>query len=112
MAMCKKCWADAFNRAFGNSKTQAEAYEELINEHGPHPAGGAMIAEDRITGYREAAEIARNFRPKSACTCGGYISFHNGIPSHQPGCLVGECLELAEEIEARADELERRGRGA
>lgn len=66
-----------------------------------------MITEDRITGFREAAEIARNFRPESACTCGNY-----SVPNHQPGCLVGECLEIAEEIEARADELERRGRGA
>ena len=66
-----------------------------------------MITEDRITGYREAAEIARNFRPASNCTCGSYSD-----PCHQPGCLVGECLEIAEEIEARADELERQGRGA
>ena len=66
-----------------------------------------MITEDRITGYREAAEIARNFRPVSNCTCGSYAD-----PCHQPGCLVGECLEIAEEIEARADELERQGRGA
>ena len=60
-----------------------------------------------VRGMREAAEIVRNFRPKSACTCGNY-----SVPNHQPGCLVGECLEIAEEIEARADELERQGRGA
>lgn len=60
----------------------------------------------RASGMREAAELARNFRPPSACTCGSYISFHDGVPSHQPGCLVGECLELAFEIEARADEID------
>lgn len=60
----------------------------------------------RCNGMREAAEIARNFRPASACTCGSYISFHNGVPSHQPGCLVGECMEIADEIDARADEIE------
>ncbi len=60
-----------------------------------------------VIGMREAAEIARTFRPKSACTCGNYST-----PNHQPGCLVGECLEIAEEIEARADELELECRGA
>lgn len=60
-----------------------------------------------VMGMREAAEIVRNFRPASSCTCGGYSD-----PHHQPGCLVGECLEIAEEIEARADELERQGGGA
>ena len=60
----------------------------------------------RAEGMREAAEIARTFRPQSACTCGGYISFHNGVPAHQPGCLVGECLEIADEIDARADEID------
>ena len=60
-----------------------------------------------VMGMREAAEIARNFRPAATCTCGNY-----SVPNHQPGCLVGECLEIAEEIEARADELERQGRGA
>lgn len=60
----------------------------------------------RSNGMREAAEIVRNFRPASACICGNYISFHNGIPTHQPGCLVGECLEIADEIDARADETD------
>ena len=66
-----------------------------------------MIARDALMvvfGMREAAEIARNFRPASNCTCGSYSD-----PCHQPGCLVGECLEIAEEIEARADELEMKG---
>ena len=69
-----------------------------------------MIARDALMvvfGMRVAAEIARNFRPPSACTCGNY-----SVPNHQPGCLVGECLEIAEEIEARADELELECRGA
>lgn len=69
----------------------------------PHYLRDSML---RSNGMREAAEIARNFRPRSACTCGGYISFHYGIPCHQPGCLVGECLEIADEIDARADEID------
>lgn len=64
----------------------------------------AMIAIQRIMGMREAAEIARNFRPASACTCGSYSE-----PSHQPGCLVGECLAIADEIDGAADELENCG---
>lgn len=70
------------------------------------------LRDARLTanGMRAAAEIARQFRPASACTCGNYISFHNGVPAHQPGCLVGECLELADEIEARAEEIDRSNR--
>lgn len=71
----------------------------------PHYLRDSML---RSNGMREAAEIARNFRPRSACTCGSYISFHNGVPSHQPGCLVGECFEIADEIDARADEIDAR----
>lgn len=77
------------------------------------PAGGPHYLRDsrlRANGMRDAAEIVRNFRPPSACTCGSYISFHNGVPTHQPGCLVGECLELADEIEARADEIDETNR--
>jgi hypothetical protein len=40
---------------------------------------------------RAAAEIARNFRPPT-------------------GCLVGELLEVADEIEARAEEIDRSNR--
>lgn len=65
----------------------------------------------QVMGMRAAAEIVRNFRPASACTCGSYISFHNGVPAHQPGCLVGECLELADEIDALAGERENRALG-
>ena len=76
---------------------------------GIHPAGSPHYLRDSMlisNGMRKAAEIARTFRPQSACTCGGYISFHNGVPAHQPGCLVGECLEIADEIDARADEID------
>ena len=68
-----------------------------------------MITRDallRVMGMREAAEIVRNFRPASACTCGNY-----SVPNHQPGCLVGECLELADEIESLAGEKENRALG-
>ena len=65
----------------------------------------------QVMGMRIAAAIVRNFRPASACSCGSYISFHNGVPSHQPGCLVGECLEIADEIEASAEEKENRALG-
>ena len=60
----------------------------------------------RASGMREAAEIARTYRPQAACECGTYLSFHNGVPAHLPGCLVGECADVAAEIEARAEELE------
>ena len=72
------------------------------------PAPKNYMRDTRLQaqGMREAAEIARNYRPASACTCGSYISFHNGVPSHQPGCLVGECLDLADEIEGRAEEID------
>jgi len=63
-----------------------------------------MIARDALMvvfGMREAAEIVRNFRPESTCTCGNY-----SVPHHQPGCLFGECQEIAEEIEALAGEKE------
>lgn len=76
--------------------------------------GETMITRDALMvvyGMREAADIVRNFRPASACTCGSYISFHNGVPAHQPGCLVGECLELADEIDALAGERENRALG-
>ena len=56
--------------------------------------------------HASAEALVRNFRPASACICGNYISFHNGIPTHQPGCLLGECLEIADEIDARADETD------
>ena len=81
-------------------------YMQGIAAAQPEPAAQDEMPMLRSNGMREAAEIARNFRPKSACTCGGYISFHNGIPGHQPGCLVGECLEIADEIDARADEID------
>lgn len=68
------------------------------------------LCEARAKGMREAAEIARNFRPNGACTCGNYLSFHNGVPGHQPGCLVGECIDIADEIEGRADEFDRSNR--
>ena len=68
------------------------------------------LADARAKGMREAAEIARNLRPNSACTCGNYLSFHNGVPGHQPGCLVGECIDIADEIEGRADEIDRSNR--
>lgn len=55
----------------------------------------------QVMGMRMAAEIVRNFRPASACTCGNY-----SVPHHQPGCLVGECMEIANEIEALAGEKE------
>ena len=72
------------------------------------PAPKNYMRDTRLQaqGMREAAEIVRNYRPASACICGSYISFHNGVPSHQPGCLVGECLDLADEIEGRADEID------
>lgn len=56
-------------------------------------------AEGRAEGICQAANLVRYLRPDSACTCGSYLSFHNGVPSHQPGCLVGECIEAADEIE-------------
>ena len=56
-------------------------------------------AEGRAEGICQAANLVRYLRPGSACTCGSYLSFHNGAPSHQPGCLVGECIEAADEIE-------------
>jgi hypothetical protein len=85
------------------------AFEPKEGDMETRPTGIPHYLRDsrlRSNGMREAAEIVRNFRPASACICGGYISFHNGIPSHQPGCLVGECLEIADEIDARADEID------
>jgi hypothetical protein len=51
------------------------------------------LRDARLTakGMRAAAEIARNFRPPT-------------------GCLVGELLEVADEIEARAEEIDRSNR--
>lgn len=60
----------------------------------------------RIDALREAAEIARTLRPPSACSCGSYVSITEGTENHQPGCVRGECLSVAEEIDARADDLE------
>ena len=60
----------------------------------------------RANGMREAAEIVRNLKPTSACTCGGYLSFRDGFPSHLSGCPVGEYLAIADEIDGRADEID------
>lgn len=57
----------------------------------------------RVDGIIEAANLVRYLRPDAACSCGNYLSFHNGIPSHQPGCLVGECMDAADEIEGLLD---------
>lgn len=67
------------------------------------PAPKNYMRDTRLQaqGMREAAEIARNYRPASTCTCGNYST-----PRHQPGCLVGECLDLADEIEGRAEEID------
>lgn len=53
----------------------------------------------RADGIAAAANLVRYMRPDTACTCGSYLSFHNGVPGHQPGCLVGECIDAADEIE-------------
>lgn len=53
----------------------------------------------RADGIAAAANLVRYLRPDTACTCGSYLSFHNGVPGHQPGCLVGECIDAADEIE-------------
>lgn len=97
---------------FGAINGDAEAFLAAEPKEGDmetRPTGIPHYLRDsrlRSNGMREAAEIVRNFRPASACTCGSYISFHNGVPGHQPGCLVGECLEVADEIDARADEID------
>lgn len=67
------------------------------------PAPKNYMRDTRLQaqGMREAAEIVRNYRPASTCTCGNYST-----PRHQPGCLVGECLDLADEIEGRAEEID------
>jgi len=57
----------------------------------------------RADGIAAAANLVRYMRPDTACTCGSYLSFHNGVPSHQPGCLVGECIAAADEIEGLLD---------
>lgn len=80
---------------------------EEATARGPHYIRDSRL---RAEGMRAAAEIARNLRPNGACTCGNYLSFHNGVPGHQPGCLVGECIDIADEIEGRADEFDRSNR--
>jgi hypothetical protein len=35
--MCEKCWRDAFNRAYGGSKSQAECYQEILDERKNKP---------------------------------------------------------------------------
>lgn len=67
----------------------------------PAPKNYMRDARLQAQGMREAAEIVRNYRPASTCTCGSYST-----PRHQPGCLVGECLDLADEIEGRAEEID------
>jgi hypothetical protein len=36
MPMCEKCWGDAYMRSYGSSKSQAEAYIELLEERKDH----------------------------------------------------------------------------
>lgn len=95
----KVAWdmCDAVNRGLREELREAEA-------RGPHYLRDSRL---RAEGMRAAAEIARNLRPKDACTCGNYLSFRNGVPGHLPGCLVGECIEVADEIEGRAEEIDR-----
>lgn len=99
-----KCWTDRKEEIiFFLAAEPKEGDMETRPTGIPHYLRDSRL---RSNGMREAAEIVRNFRPASACICGNYISFHNGIPTHQPGCLVGECLEIADEIDARADETD------
>lgn len=82
---------------------------------------GAIVQQrqaGRADGICQAANLVRYLRPDTACTCGSYLSFHNGVPVHQPGCLVGECMEAADEIEGlleppphATDEAERAANG-
>lgn len=91
-------------------RLEADRLREKLREaeaRGPHYLRDSRL---RAEGMRAAAEIARNLRPKDACTCGNYLSFRNGVPGHLPGCLVGECIEVADEIEGRAEEIDRSNR--
>lgn len=62
------------------------------------------LSAARARAMYEAAERVRNLRPKECCTCGGYLSFRNGVPGHVAGCPVGEYLEVADEIDAMGEE--------
>lgn len=88
-------------------RLEADGLREKLREaeaREPHYLRDSRL---RAEGMRLAAEIARNLRPKEACTCGNYLSFRNGVPEHLPGCLVGECIDVADEIEGRAEEIDR-----
>ena len=37
MAMCEKCWGDAYFRHYSTGKSQAECYEELLEERKDNP---------------------------------------------------------------------------
>lgn len=35
--MCERCWDDAFRRSHGRNITQAEAYQQLLDERQDNP---------------------------------------------------------------------------
>lgn len=37
MSACEKCWGDAFRRAYGSGRSQAECYEEILAERRDTP---------------------------------------------------------------------------
>ncbi len=37
MPACEKCWADAYRRSYGSSKSQTECYIELLKERKDSP---------------------------------------------------------------------------
>jgi len=37
MSCCEKCWADAYRRSYGTSKSQTDCYYELLEERKDNP---------------------------------------------------------------------------
>lgn len=42
MAMCEKCWNDAYREAFGSGRSQTEVYLELLEERKDNPCPSKM----------------------------------------------------------------------
>lgn len=97
---------------YGWARDVSALYDEeiFVQRVGPlvlvRRMASALLRVDRdahLRGMLDAAHIVRHLRPSEACTCGGYISLAQGIPRHLPGCVVGECIDAADEIEGRAE---------
>jgi len=85
MAGCEKCWADAFRRSYGTSKSQTECYYELLEERKDNPC----TPEQQKYGYQKHPEKTKTINAVSPE--GEIISNNVFEPAEQSELKIADC---------------------